>query len=231
MVNHLALPASPSHAFDDALWHKLQALPLDRLPEEPLPASVFTKRLAQETGWSLAYAIRVTGEYRRFLYLAAKGAVSPSHAVDHAWHLHLIYARAYHEGLGALLGRPLTHTPSTGDADHARLKTLYAKTLARYETTFGEAPPTEIWPSRAATATVSTWRRGVGKLFRAAPFGVLVAAIFGLKLWIAALMLVGVWLLLRLCSGDAQSWGLDIANGGEGGDGDSGACGGGCGGD
>src|SRR5690349_19351007 len=57
----------------------------------------FADRLARENGWRADHAERVIEEYRRFAFLAATGGqdVTPSDAVDQAWHLHLTYTRDY----------------------------------------------------------------------------------------------------------------------------------------
>ena len=86
----------------------------------------FTQRLARENGWSAAYAARVFEEYRRFLYLAvtAPHPVTPSDAVDQAWHLHLTYTRDYWDRLcHEVLRRPLHHGPTKGGREEgARLE-------------------------------------------------------------------------------------------------------------
>lgn len=113
----------------------------------------FTARLARENGWSPAYAERVIGEYKKFCFLAVTGdrEVTPSDAVDQAWHLHLTYSRDYWERFCPdVLGRPLHHGPTAGGAgERGRFFEQYADTLKRYEQVFGEAPPADIWPSGA----------------------------------------------------------------------------------
>lgn len=130
----------------DPLWNALAAMRI-----EPAGASLsFPARLAREQGWTIARAEAVMAEYRRFLYLAATGdaPVTPSKAVDAAWHLHLTYSRHYWDVLCArTLGRPLHHDPTEGGAAQAELhRRQYARTLARYRSVFGIAPPPEIWP-------------------------------------------------------------------------------------
>ena len=131
---------------DDPIW---QALAQMRI-EPPGAALSFTRRLARENGWSRAHAEAVCHEYRRFLYLAATGAaeVTPSDQVDQAWHLHLAYTRHYWEELCArIIGRPLHHGPTAGGASEGRkYRALYAETLRLYRETFGEEPPSNIWP-------------------------------------------------------------------------------------
>ncbi len=113
----------------------------------------FAQRLARENGWSAAHAARVIEEYRRFCFLAlvAPHPVTPSDAVDQAWHLHLTYSRDYWERFcPEVLGRPLHHGPTTGgSAEQSRFFAQYADTLKSYETIFGESPPADLWPSAA----------------------------------------------------------------------------------
>lgn len=113
----------------------------------------FVQRLARENGWSEAHALRVFDEYRRFCFMAATSddQLTPSDAVDQAWHLHLTYSRDYWERFCPdILGRPLHHGPTAGgDAERARFFEQYARTLKRYEEVFGAPPPADIWPGAA----------------------------------------------------------------------------------
>jgi len=88
----------------------------------------FAARLARENGWSTAYAARVIEEYKRFCFLAVTGdsEVTPSDAVDQAWHLHLTYSRDYWDRFcPEILGSQLHHGPTAGGgterhrSDHA----------------------------------------------------------------------------------------------------------------
>lgn len=112
----------------------------------------FAARLARENGWSAAQAERVLAEYKRFCFLAATTGheVTPSDAVDQAWHLHLTYSRDYWERFCPLLGRPLHHEPSSGGAasGHHYFE-RYAETLQSYERVFGEKAPADLWPNAA----------------------------------------------------------------------------------
>ena len=130
---------------DPALWARLVALDLD----DPTAELAFSSRLAAENGWTRSFARRVIGEYKRFVYLSqlGKGMVTPSDAVDQAWHLHLTYTRHYWDVLcGETLGRPLHHEPTRGGADEdARYRRCYERTLALYATEFGTAPPPILW--------------------------------------------------------------------------------------
>jgi hypothetical protein len=138
----------PAHAADE-LRARIQAFRLD----EPGSVFPFSARLARENGWTRDHALRVIEEYRRFVYLAttAGHTVTPSVAVDEAWHLHLTYTRSYWDELcGKVLGRPLHHDPTRGGgAEGARFLDAYTRTLRSYQEAFGAAPPRDIWPSPA----------------------------------------------------------------------------------
>ena len=113
----------------------------------------FAARLARENGWTAAHAARVLEEYRRFCFLAVTCGepVTPSDAVDQAWHLHLTYTRDYWERFcPEILGRPLHHGPTAGgDAEQHRYFECYAATLKAYEQAFGTPPPADLWPDAA----------------------------------------------------------------------------------
>jgi hypothetical protein len=142
-------PGLPPSTRDHPVW-----VALSRHSIGPDDAALpFGARLARENGWTTAFAARVMEEYRRFAFLAATGmqAVTPSDAVDQAWHLHLTYTRDYWERFcPAVLGRPLHHEPTAGGpAEQHRFHAQYADTLRRYEEAFGVAPPADLWPGAA----------------------------------------------------------------------------------
>src|SRR6185369_753578 len=112
--------------------------------------AIFSRRLARENGWSNEHAVRVITEYERFLLLVATAneLLSPSDAVDQAWHLHLLHTRDYRRFCRNLFGRRLDHTPSAGGAEEQKkFEAAYVRVLERYRETFGEEPPVDIWPS------------------------------------------------------------------------------------
>lgn len=119
----------------------------------PDAALSFADRLARENGWSGAEAARVIGEYKRFCFLAATAGhpVTPSDAVDQAWHLHLTYSRDYWERFCPdIIGRPLHHGPTKGGGAEQQLYfAQYAETLKSYERVFGERAPADLWPGAA----------------------------------------------------------------------------------
>lgn len=141
-----AAPELPQAVADDPLWQATSAYAFD--PDGAV--ITFAGRLAAENGWPPAYAEAAIGEYRRFCYLAmtADHMVVPSDEIDQVWHLHLLYSKRYwDEFCPRVLGRPFHHVPALGgreDSDHHRQ--MYAKTLARYHSTFGHWPPEAFWP-------------------------------------------------------------------------------------
>lgn len=116
--------------------------------------AAFATKLADEEGWSLDHSLRVIEEYRRFLYLTHVSAVklTPSHAIDRAWHMHLTFTRNYWDVLcRTVLQKPLHHEPG-GPGEGDRFLEQYRHTRQLYEQEFGEAPPAEIWPDPAGAA-------------------------------------------------------------------------------
>lgn len=133
---------------EPSLWDRLSFYRIG--PEDA--ALSFAQRLARENGWSLAEAERVIGEYKRFCYLAVttRHPVTPSDAVDQAWHLHLTYTRDYWDRFcPEILGMALHHGPTAGGShEQQRYFEQYADTLKSYETAFG-TPPADLWPDAA----------------------------------------------------------------------------------
>ncbi|MBN8502137.1 MAG: hypothetical protein J0M19_13470 [Sphingomonadales bacterium] len=133
---------------DHPVWQRLSTFTIG--PDDAVFG--FAARLARENGWSTDFTARVIEEYRRFCFLAATGTmqVTPSDAVDQAWHLHLTYSRDYWQRFCPdVLGRELHHGPTKGGApERERFFAQYADTLKRYEHVFGPAPA-DIWPTAA----------------------------------------------------------------------------------
>lgn len=138
------LPATWSDA-EAALWARIRAHPF----EHPDRALDFTRRLARDRDWSLAFARAAVEAYRQFCFLACTGRepVTPSEEVDEVWHLHLTYSRDYWEvWCGAVLRTALHHEPTSGGpVEDARYAHQYAATLARHEAYFGPPDPA-LWP-------------------------------------------------------------------------------------
>ncbi|MBV8881890.1 MAG: TIGR04222 domain-containing membrane protein [Planctomycetaceae bacterium] len=138
-----------------ALYRRIREFPLD----EPGSAVGFTRRLAAENGWSLERAGRVVEEYRKFAFLAAAAGhpVSPSDAVDQAWHLHMTYTRSYWDRFcGEVLRKPLHHEPTKGGIEEERkFARWYSKTLGSYRAFFRSEPPADVWPQPGSQAGIS----------------------------------------------------------------------------
>lgn len=136
-------PFEPS--LDHPIWSELSRSRFG--PDDA--ALPFATRLARENGWSTAHADRVIEEYRRFCFLAVTSGqeLTPSDAVDQAWHLHLIYTRDYWERFCPdVLGKALHHGPTSGGpVERDRYFHQYAATLKLYEAWFG-TPPADLWP-------------------------------------------------------------------------------------
>lgn len=129
----------------DELWEQLQKFTVSA-PSDELG---FVDRLAQDNAWRSRYARRVYDEYLKFVYLMATSdaSLTPSDAVDQAWHLHLCYSESYWNDLcGGLIKQALHHGPTKGgSAEATRYSEQYQATLDAYRQRFGE-PPEDIWP-------------------------------------------------------------------------------------
>lgn len=133
-------------------YDRIQAFSLD-LPDVSLP---FSQRLAQENKWSVAFTHQVIVEYKKFAFLAvtAEHPVTPSKAVDKAWHLHLIYTKSYWDVFcPQVLQAPLHHDPTEGGSDEQqKFEDWYRQTRDSYQHFFGQAPPQDIWPTSETLA-------------------------------------------------------------------------------
>ena len=139
-------PNSPAHMARRILIGRIETLSIG----QPGAALSFEGRLAAENGWTGSFADRVATEYRRFLALVAISdeQLTPSDAVDQAWHLHLAYTRDYWHGLCRdIVARDIHHEPTSGGPEQREhYRDRYAHTLNLYRDTFGAAPPDDVWP-------------------------------------------------------------------------------------
>src|SRR5688572_31481175 len=114
------------------LWGRIEAFNIDCGAAQ----LTFTKRLARENGWSLAYADRVVHEYKRFVFLCmtAGHKCTPSDQVDQAWHLHMVYTESYWTRMcGHVLRRPLHHGPTRGgESEDDKYVDWYDRTKESY---------------------------------------------------------------------------------------------------
>lgn len=173
----------PEREDDLRLWQALSSYTIG--PEDA--EFTFTDRLARENGWDRRHAERVMEEYRRFCFLAMRAGhpVTPSDAVDQAWHLHLTFSRDYWERFcPGILGGPLHHGPTAGGrAERDRYYRQYGATLASYERVFGPSPP-DIWPAAQQRLYRDPLARRVRTrdyilLPRRAAYAVILSAFFG----------------------------------------------------
>lgn len=132
---------------ENQLWQSIKEFPLD-IPTAKL---TFSNRLARENNWTKAYTEAVIAEYRKFLFLCCitpKGSmITPSDAVDQAWHLHLTYTKSYWKELcEQTLQREIHHNPTQGGAEeNNKFENCYEHTFALYREKFGIEPPENIW--------------------------------------------------------------------------------------
>lgn len=178
---------------DPELWRRL----VDYRIGPADAALAFRQRLGRENRWADAFTERVILEYKRFCYLAATAEeqVTPSDAVDQAWHLHLTYSRDYWDRFCPdVLRRPLHHGPTEGGpVENERFYEQYARTLRAYEMEFG-SPPADVWPPAKIR-----FREDL-LAFRLKPSGVIIlprkAAIFA-GVALGSLLLGAGWLIGR----------------------------------
>ncbi|MDT3404351.1 glycine-rich domain-containing protein [Mucilaginibacter terrae] len=130
---------------EQILWKKIAGFKLD----DEQSSFTFTARLARENGWSGAYTIRVVEEYKKFIFLCclSPSGVTPSDAVDQAWHLHLTYTKSYWvDFCRDTLGQEIHHNPTKGgNAEAEKFDGYYTQSFKLYEDKFGTQPPADIW--------------------------------------------------------------------------------------
>ena len=109
---------------------------------------IIVKAMDEEEGegWSLEYAVQVSGEYRKYLVLCLENPdepIVPSGPVDDFWHQHILDTAKYAEDCQRYLGFFLHHFPyfgMRGEQDAEHLQSAWAATLALYRRAFGESP-------------------------------------------------------------------------------------------
>jgi len=141
------------------LWDKLERFGFDSEGTQ----LTFAKRLARENGWSIGYTGRVVEEYKKFIFLCCVSPtpVTPSDAVDQAWHLHLTYTRSYWDDLCEnTLGRKVHHNPTRGgDSERQKFDGCYTVLREIYLEKFGTPPPTDIWQGNEERFSDLNFRR------------------------------------------------------------------------
>lgn len=83
-----------------------------------------------------------------FLCCIAKSGVTPSDAVDQAWHLHLTFTKSYwNDFCRGTLNKEIHHNPTKGGQREAnKFDGYYSATKQLYTSKFGCEPPVAIWP-------------------------------------------------------------------------------------
>jgi ubiquitin len=100
-------------------------------------------------GWDRAECSGVHREYERFMALKAKLAdfdaqqLSPSLAVDHMWHQHILDTRAYEPDCKAFCDRLIHHDPRSG-VGLAERRGRALTTLVEYRRAFGPLTVVEL---------------------------------------------------------------------------------------
>lgn len=126
------------------LWQRLKKFQFDKAGA----LFPFTRRLAEENGWSLPFTMLVVREYKRFKYLMATTGhmVTPALMVDEAWHLHAGETESYWDEMGlGILGQRFHHFPGDGtEEDEIKFQAIFQRTLWDYQQVFGD-PPVAIW--------------------------------------------------------------------------------------
>lgn len=141
------------------LWQKINEFEFDNTNSE----FNFSSRLARDNNWTIAYSLRVLLEYKRYLYLccADYGPITPSDAVDQAWHLHLTYTKSYWKDLCQnTLEKEIHHNPTKGGKkEREKYKNCYDATFTAYEAEFGTTPPQDIWPNNNSRFSQINFKR------------------------------------------------------------------------
>lgn len=130
---------------EQTLWSKISSFEFD----DPTASFRFSERLSRENGWPHHFTVRVIEEYRKFIFLCCishKG-VTPSDAVDQAWHLHLTFTKSYWiELCKNTLEKEIHHNPTKGGKNEAqKFDDFYTYTAALYKEKFDNSPPQDIW--------------------------------------------------------------------------------------
>lgn len=141
----------------DQLTMQTTATPADTIPERAATLGHVVERIAQDPDLPAGVAPqRSLEEALKFLDVAASTTepVTPSAAVDVAWHHFIMFTRDYMDYCATHLGRYIHHVPDAPtdhDADTGTAHGGYLRTRQLVADRFGEPDPT-IWPDQAALA-------------------------------------------------------------------------------
>lgn len=137
---------------DPALWNRIRDWPLPWRGDWDYGQGAFRGRkcerfednLAMAGDWTDDSAARVTGAYRRFLYLKALTGetLTPSDCIDRAWHLHLEFAPDY-ATFERAVGRAIPHRRGLTRRES---EAAYVRGRALWRQEFDRDPDPDIWP-------------------------------------------------------------------------------------
>lgn len=130
---------------NEKLWLKIQNFSLDETDAN----FTFSKRLARDNNWEIEFAKKVIEEYKKFIYLCciSDKPITPSDAVDQAWHLHLTYTKSYWIKLCRdTIEKKIHHNPTKGSSvEKDKFSNCYDTTFETYKSEFITEPPSLIW--------------------------------------------------------------------------------------
>ncbi|WP_439131200.1 glycine-rich domain-containing protein [Polaribacter sp.] len=130
---------------DEKLWIRIKNFNLDNNTSE----FTFSKRLARDNNWKIEFTTKVIEEYKKFIYLCciSNQPITPSDAVDQAWHLHLTYTESYWKKLcGETIRKEIHHNPTKGgNLERDKFLKCYDSTFETYKLEFHQEPPSTIW--------------------------------------------------------------------------------------
>lgn len=137
----------------DQLTMQTTAAPVDTIADRAATLGHVTERIRQDPDLPTGIAPeRALEEALKFLDIAASTTepVTPSAAVDVAWHHFILFTRDYMDYCATHLGRYVHHVPDD-PTDTGAAHDGYLRTRQLVAERFGEPDPT-IWPDQAALA-------------------------------------------------------------------------------
>lgn len=192
---------------DPALWTIIRDWPLpfkderDSMFNPPRICVSFEHNLRKDGDWTDESARRITMIYRQFLYLKALSGetLTPSEAMDRAWHLHLSFPENY-AALCAAVGRDIPHRT---DLTRKECRAAYERGRAEFQREFG-LPDRDLWPSLTDAAA---WRKALFVLAFFGVFGIGMGICFllfsSVSAWVAVPIYL-VWMLVCVLVGQAE---------------------------
>ena len=95
-------------------------------------------KMIEKEGWSPDQALRVEGDYKRFLYALAHKRPDdilspPTQEVDEFWHQHILDTRKYREDCETIFGHYVDHTPGLDRERQRRADQRRREVYAEYD--------------------------------------------------------------------------------------------------